>query len=74
MCKFDSDNAPGFDLVVDGIQRYSEESVATIRARWVSETEGRTAQRIRKAKELFPFDSGELTHGFDEVPQSDVPR
>lgn len=60
MCKFDSDNAPGFDLVVDGIQRYSEESVATIKARWVSETEGRTAQRIRKAKELFPFSSDRI--------------
>ena len=74
MCKFDSDSAPGFDLVVDGIQRYSEESVATIKARWVSEMEGRTAQRIRKAKELFPFDSGKLIHAFDSGPQSDLPR
>lgn len=60
MCKFDSDSAPGFDLVVDGIDRYSEQSVATIKARWVSEKEGRTAQKIRKAKELFPFSSDRI--------------
>jgi hypothetical protein len=37
MCKFESDNAPGFDLVVDAIQRYADEAPVKIRTRWTSE-------------------------------------
>ena len=54
MCKFESESSPGFDLIVDAIQRYAESSPITISARWASEREQSKTQRIRKAKELFP--------------------
>lgn len=37
MCKFENDNAPGFDLVVEGIQRYAEHAPGVITGRWKAE-------------------------------------
>ena len=54
MCKFDNDSAPGFDLVVDGIQRYSDDAPAIIRNRWVMEKRERLSRAVRKAKENYP--------------------
>ena len=54
MCKFDSENAPGFDLIVDGIQRYSEDAPGTIKPRWLGEKSERKNQKFRKAQELYP--------------------
>ena len=59
MCKFESESSPGFDLIVDGIQRYSEEAPATIKERWVSEKQERQNQKLAKAKELYPGALGE---------------
>ena len=54
MCKFESDNSPGFDLVAEGIQRYAEEAPGTIKTRWDSEKEERNMQKRAEAAELFP--------------------
>lgn len=35
MCKFESDSAPGFDLVVEGIQRYAGDAPSTIAQGWM---------------------------------------
>ena len=37
MCKFENDNAPGFDLVAEGIQRYADDAPETILGRWEAE-------------------------------------
>lgn len=60
MCKFENENSPGFDLVVDGIQRYAEDAPTTITARWTSEREERMTNKIRKAKEMFSGNPGKV--------------
>ncbi|MCJ1396142.1 hypothetical protein MMC18_009031 [Xylographa bjoerkii] len=70
MCKFENEYSPGFDLVVDGIQRYSEDAPATIGARWTSERSERKTNRIRKAMEIFPGDPGSLS--IMQTPPSDT--
>lgn len=59
MCKFDSPAAPGFDLVIDGIQRYSDQAPKIIRNRWVMEKQERLTRAVRKAKENYPVILGE---------------
>ena len=54
MCKFENDNAPGFDLVVEGIQRYAEAAPYTIKPRWEAEKDERANQRRFDANELNP--------------------
>lgn len=54
MCKFENENSPGFDLVVEGIQRYAEEAPSIIKSRWDNEREERTMQKKAAAEELFP--------------------
>ena len=54
MCKFESDNSPGFDLVAEGIQRYAEDAPFTIRTRWESEKERRNRDKREEAAELLP--------------------
>jgi protein SERAC1 len=63
MCKFDNENSPGFDLIVDGIQRYAEEAPDVIRARWLAEKEERLNLKIQRAKELVPLGIGESAPG-----------
>ena len=54
MCKFENEGSPGFDLIVDGIQRYAEEAPSVTRQRWLAEKQERLNQKLRKAKELVP--------------------
>lgn len=54
MCKFENDNAPGFDLVAEGIQRYAEAAPATVRTRWDTEKEERLMLNRAAAAELAP--------------------
>ena len=68
MCKFESESSPGFDLIVDGIQRYGEDAPTTVKQRWISEKQERLNQKLRKAKELVPgaigtFRSRDLDNG-----------
>lgn len=54
MCKFENNNAPGFDLVAEGIQRYSGEAPSTINTRWAAEKSERIAKKKAEVEELFP--------------------
>ncbi|KAL9611006.1 MAG: hypothetical protein Q9167_004320 [Letrouitia subvulpina] len=63
MCKFENENSPGFDLVVEGIQRYAEEAPAIVKSRWDNEREERIMQKKAAAEELFP---GEVLYLIDE--------
>ena len=54
MCKFENDSAPGFDLVAEAVQRYSEEAPDAIKGRWSTELEERTIQKRAAAEELVP--------------------
>lgn len=53
MCKFDSENAPGFEAVAEALFRYSRDSPATISARWKEEMNHRALMRQSKAQEIF---------------------
>ena len=53
MCKFENENAPGFDLVVEGIQRYAEEAPAKIKRNWDAENQERTTAKQAEAAELY---------------------
>ena len=37
MCKFENDGAPGFDLVADALQRYSDDAPGVVSIRWQQE-------------------------------------
>lgn len=57
MCKFENDNAPGFDLVVEGIQRYADQAPGIITGRWEAEKrEGRVRRDadITEISRLYP--------------------
>ena len=54
MCKFESDNAPGFDLVAEAVQRYADDAPFVVSKRWDSETKERIIQREAAAEQLLP--------------------
>lgn len=49
MCKFESDNSPGYESVFDAIQRYAENAPSIIKHRWAEEIEVR---RLEREKEM----------------------
>ena len=53
MCKFEDENAPGYDVVAEAIQRYAEEAPKTIAKRWVEEKSIRSVERREAAEELL---------------------
>ena len=53
MCKFEDENAPGYDVVAEAIQRYAEEAPATISKRWSEEKRIRNLERREAAQELL---------------------
>ncbi|KAI4111453.1 MAG: hypothetical protein LQ339_000652 [Xanthoria mediterranea] len=57
MCKFENENAPGFDLVVEGIQRYAEAAPAKIKRNWDTENQERNAAKQAEAAELYSGNS-----------------
>lgn len=57
MCKFENENAPGFDLVVEGIQRYADQAPGIITGRWEAEKRERGMRRdadITEMSRLYP--------------------
>ena len=60
MCKFENADSSGFDLIVDAIQRYSEQAPVMVKQRWIAEKQERLTQKLRKAKELVPGAIGML--------------
>jgi protein SERAC1 len=53
MCKFEDENAPGYDVVAEAIQRYAEEAPKTIAKRWIEEKSIRNVERREAAEELL---------------------
>lgn len=53
MCKFESDAAPDFDLVAEGIQQYSSEVPAVIGRRWNEERKARLVQKQAAVEEML---------------------
>lgn len=45
MCKFEDENAPGYEVVADALQRYSDESLGLIKKRWDEEIVARDLRR-----------------------------
>lgn len=52
MCKFENDSAPGFDLVVDGIQRYADQAPDVVTGRWEAEKREREVRTKADITEL----------------------
>ena len=50
MCKFENDSAPGFDLVVEGIQRYAGDAPSAIAECWKLENKEKPLQGSNTAK------------------------
>lgn len=53
MCRFASQTAPGYRLVVAVLLRYSTEAPSTISRRWDNEKEMLRSQRRNEAAELY---------------------
>ncbi|OQD89690.1 hypothetical protein PENANT_c002G11140 [Penicillium antarcticum] len=53
MCKFDDENAAGYEVVAEAILRYSRQAPTIIRDRWVEEVSVRTQEKKAKAREIY---------------------
>ncbi|KAL8999612.1 MAG: hypothetical protein Q9169_001572 [Polycauliona sp. 2 TL-2023] len=69
MCKFENENAPGFDLVAEGIQRYAEDAPARIKRNWDAENQERTTAKQAEVVEISA--SVKNTPPQQRTPQSD---
>ncbi len=54
MCKFESDSAPGFNLVAEAIQRFASDAPAIILNRWASEKVASPARKEAATQEVTP--------------------
>lgn len=52
MCKFEDENAQGFEAVAEAIVRYSREAPALIAGRWIEEKKRSKVQKRQKAREI----------------------
>lgn len=59
MCKFENDNAPGFDLVAEALMRYAGDAPATIPQRWDAERKERSTMMQADAAELYSSTSSD---------------
>lgn len=59
MCKFDNENAPGYEAVAEALLRYSRDAPGTISTRWAEEKKSRNIYRETKAREIM---SGKWSH------------
>ncbi|KAJ5135164.1 uncharacterized protein N7515_004442 [Penicillium bovifimosum] len=53
MCKFDDENAPGYEVVAEAVLRYSSQAPAVIADRWVAEKNFRVQEKKNKAREIY---------------------
>lgn len=53
MCKFDDENAPGYEVVAEAILRYSRQAPTIITDRWVEEHKSRLLEKKAKAREIY---------------------
>lgn len=67
MCKFETDNAPGYEVVAEALQRYAQDAPSLISTRWEEERRIRDLEKREAARELLR-DSGSA---FNLTPQSE---
>ncbi len=53
MCKFEDENAPGYEVVAEAIQRYADQASPIIAKRWIEEQRIRDLERREAASELL---------------------
>jgi len=53
MCKFESENAPGYTIVAEAVQRYSEDAGRLIETRWSEERRIRDLERRQAGLEVL---------------------
>lgn len=53
MCKFEDENAPGYEAVAEALLRYSEAAPALIVDRWAEEEIARDLAKKSKAREIY---------------------
>ncbi|CAI7601945.1 unnamed protein product [Penicillium crustosum] len=53
MCKFDDENAAGYEVVAEAILRYSRQAPSVITERWAEEKKARTQEKKAKAREIY---------------------
>lgn len=53
MCKFEDENAPGYEVVAEALLRYSRQAPAVITERWGEEKKARAAEKRARAREIF---------------------
>ena len=61
MCKFESEEAPGYEVVAEAIQRYAEDAPSLISTRWEEEHRIRELEKREAARELLRNSSGQMT-------------
>jgi hypothetical protein len=57
MCKFDDENAAGYEVVAEAILRYSRQAPTIIKDRWAEERNIRTQEKKAKAREIYDGES-----------------
>ena len=58
ICQFENNNAPGFNIVTEGIQRYADQAPGIITKRWEAEKLNRGRQKEEDIKEIEMFYAG----------------
>jgi hypothetical protein len=53
MCKFESEDAPGYDVVAEAVQRYASDAPKVIRGRWNEEKRIRDFEKQQAAREML---------------------
>ena len=53
MCKFEDENAPGYDVVAEAVQRYADAAPRLIKQRWEEEKRIREFERQGAAREML---------------------
>lgn len=53
MCRFEDENAPGYDVVAEAIQRYAESAPPIVARRWTEEKRMQALERQQHARELL---------------------
>ncbi|KAJ5103665.1 hypothetical protein N7532_004194 [Penicillium argentinense] len=53
MCKFDDENAAGYEVVAEALLRYSRQAPSIIADRWVEERKTRAVEKQAKAREIY---------------------
>jgi len=59
MCKFETENSPGYDVVAEALQRYAGDAPQLVATRWEEEKRIREFERQGAAREIL---RGEYVH------------